>query len=510
MRTTRLAATFATAAALIATAGCSGGSKEAAGPADAGSLTFGTLNGALISFNPWLSPSGDNTGLMMNQMSYDALTHVEPDGEITPGLATSWKYTDPKTMTLKLRTDAKFDDGTPVDAAAVKANFDYAKTAVPAGQRTPYIAALTTTVVDKSTLKVVSAMPQPDLPTDFATGGGFIVNPKALKNPSSLKAKPSGSGPYTLTASTAGQRYDFTRRKDHWDLKQYPYRALHLKNFSSLQAQENALKTGQIQGAVGQPQQLESDRAAGLNVHLAKPTTIGGIWLNDRAGKVVPALGKVKVRQALNYAIDREAIQKAVYHGIGQPGALIVPKGLDGHSTAAEDTYSYDPAKAKKLLAEAGYPKGFTLPFLGTGADDRIGQAVAGYLRKVGVNMQIKAHSADYANELRSGKWAATGFAWTMTPPAQAMGELLSPTGAGNFNRSTDPEIEKLLARTRTTAGAAQTKAMEELVEAVNDKAWFLIAGYNPNVYVTGKNVTCDIGQRTICPLYTFRPAEGR
>ncbi|MBO2448691.1 hypothetical protein J4573_16435 [Actinomadura barringtoniae] len=494
------------AAVLLAAAACGGGASSKGGGRT--ELRFGTISGPVIAFDPWLAPFGDNASLLLNQISYDSLTHVAPDGKITPGLATSWQLSGSNKVTLKLRDDAKFDDGTPVNAEAVKANFDYAKKAVPAGQRTPYIAALTTTVVDPTTLTLESRTPQPDLLTNLATGGGFIVNPKALKNPASLRSKPAGSGPYTLTSAVPGQDWVFTRRQGHWNPSEFQYQKLEMKNFSSLQAMDNALKTGQIDGGLGRPEFLAGDRTAGLNIHQAKPTTLQGIWLSDRAGKIVPALGEEKVRQALNYAVDRDAVMKAVFYGVGAPASLIMPEGLSGSGAKVKEAYSYDPAKAKKLLAEAGYPNGFTLPFLGAGQDSKLEQAVAGYLRQVGVKMDIKPHVADYTNEVRSGKWAATSFAWTMTPPAQSVNEILSPNGLGNLNHSTDPQISAALDRTQAPLGDAQTRAMEDLVGIVNDKAWFLIVGHSSNLYVTSKGVTCDIGQRTTCPLYTFRPAK--
>jgi peptide/nickel transport system substrate-binding protein len=245
--------------------------------------------------------------------------------------------------------------------------------------------------------------------------------------------------------------------------------------------------------------------ASGLRIESSKPEAFDGIWLADRAGKVVPALGNVQVRQALNYAIDRTAIMKA-FGSVGIAGSLVMPPGLPGYSAAASAAYSYDPAKARQLLAAAGYPHGFTLPVLSSPVADTLVQAIAGYLRAVGVNVQISDHTTDFLSQAYSGKWGAIVFAWTPIPPSQNMEELLSPAGLGNFDHSTDPQIDALLAKTQQTTGAAQTTALTQLVQAVNTQAWFLIPGYTANLYVTGSHTTCEIGQRSVCPLYTFRP----
>lgn len=509
MSRTQRAAWLAAAVVIASSAAaCSSGNPAGTGgtsASGAGTLTLGSAL-ASASFNPWLSPDGDNEYLQLEGAVYDSLTHIGPDGQIEPGLAVKWTFTNPTTLMLTLRSGVTFSDRTPVNAAAVKANFEYVKTASPAAQQNAFIAGLTTTVVNATTLKLVSETPEPDLLTDFATGGGYIVNPKALKDPSSLANSPAGSGPYILSSSVPGQQWTFTRRAGYWDASQYPYSKVVLKSYSSTQAQDDALRAGQLDGAPETATLVKSDTTAGLHVESSKPEAFNGIWLADRAGKDVPALGNVQVRQALNYAIDRAAIMKAGYGSLGIPGPLVMPPGLAGYSASANAAYPYDPAKAKQLLAAAGYPNGFTLPVLSTPAADTLVQAVAGYLGAVGVKVQISDHTADYLSQAYSGKWGAIVFAWTPIPPAQNMSELLSPAGLGNFDHSTDAQIDGLLAKTQTTTGAAQTTALTQLVQAVNTQAWFLIPGYTSNLYVTAKDATCSIGQRAVCPLYTFRP----
>ena len=493
-------------ASAVAACGSGAASTGTKTPSSAGTLSLGAAL-ASASFNPWLSPDGDNEYLQLEGAVYDSLTHIGPDGQIEPGLATTWTFTSPTTLILTLRSGVTFSDGTPVNAAAVKANLDYAKTASPAAQQNAYIAALTTTVINSTTLKVVSPTPEPDLLTDFATGGGFIVNPKALKDPSVLTASPAGSGPYVLSASVPGQQWTFTRRKGYWDAAQYPYGTVVLKSYASTQAQDDALRSGQLQGGPESPTLVKSDMASGLRIEESAPEAFDGIWLADRAGKDVRALGNVKVRQALNYALDRDAIMKAIYGPLGIPGSLVMPPGMPGYSSAANSTYTYDPVKAKQLLVAAGYPHGFTLPVLSSPAADTLVQAMAGNLRAVGVNVQISDHTTDFISQAYSGKWGAIVFAWTPIPPAQGMEELLSPTGLGNFDHSAQSQIDTLLATTQQSQGSSQTSALTQLVQAVNQQGWFLIPGYTSNLYVTSKHTTCEIGQRAVCPLYTFRPA---
>jgi peptide/nickel transport system substrate-binding protein len=509
MRAARAAALAAVAAITAAATACGSSPASTTGGSPGASAGTLRLGGAFTTgtFNPWLSPDGDNEYLQLESAVYDSLTHIGPDGQIEPGLAVKWTFTTPTTLVLTLRSGVTFTDGTPVNAAAVQANFDYVKHASPAAQQDAYIAALTTTVVNATTVKLTSPVPEPDLLTDFATGGGFIVNPKALRDPAALTAKPAGSGPYELTSSVPGQQWTFTRRPHYWDAAQYPYGTLVLENYSSAQSQDDALRSGQLQGAPEIATLVKTDQASGLNIEASTPDSYDGIWLADRAGKDVAALGNVKVRQALNYALDRPAIVAAMAGPLGIPGSLVIPPGMPGYSATANSYYSYDPAKARQLLAQAGYPHGFTLPVLSTPTADTLVQAIAGQLSAIGVNVQISDHTADFLSQAFSGKWAAVVFAWTPVPPAQNMEELLSPTGLGNFDHSTDAQIDSLLARTQDTQGAAQATALTQLVQAVNTQGWFLLPGYVPDLYVTSKSVSCEIGQRAVCPLYTFRPA---
>jgi peptide/nickel transport system substrate-binding protein len=473
---------------------------------NAGSLTFGAVF-ASVNFNPWEAPNGDNETLEYNGALYDSLL-VLKNNKPAPSLATSWQYTSPTTLVLHLRSGVRFDDGTPVDASAVKANFDYAETASPAGTGNIALKAVQTTVVNPTTVKLALPSPDPDLPYLMATGIGFIVNPKALANPSTLSTTPNGSGPYSLAASQSvtNQQYVFTRRAKQWNLANFPYSKVTIKIFSSPQAMTDALQTGQINFGDIDPNQVATLRRAGLNIQSGALNGIEGIWINDRAGTLVKALGNQQVRQALNYAVNRAPITNVVNDGTGVPGSLVVPPGSTGYTKTAASLYTYNPKKAKSLLAKAGYGSGFTLPILSTPAGDTLVQAVAGYWRSVGINVQISDHSTDFVTQAFSGKWPTMVFTWGMVPLNTQLQELLSPSGTGNPNHSTDPQIEAELNKVLTTTGAAQVQATNALVATVNQKGWFVITGYDRGFTATTSAVTCS--GTSGCPLYTFRPTR--
>jgi peptide/nickel transport system substrate-binding protein len=487
---------------LIATSAGAAASKVA----NAGTLTLG-FEFSSVNFNPWESPNGDNASLQLSGAVYDSLTQLNGT-KVAPDLATSWSFTTPTTMIIHLRSGVTFSDGTPLDAAAVKANFDYAKTATPAGQLATVFSGSTSTVMNATTLQLTLPTPNPDLPYDLATGGGFIVNPKALAKPSTLSTTPDGSGPYSLSsaASVPGQQYTFVKKSSYWNAKNYPYGTVVLKIFASPQAQDDALRSGQIQGASITATSALTDKSSTVRILQGPKNGLIGIWLTDRAGTINEAMGNVDVRQALNYAINRPAIIKAAGGGYASPGSLVVAPGEPGYTAKAANLYAYNPAKAKKLLSKAGYPHGFTLQLLSTPSGGTLVQATAGYLRAVGINVQISDHSTDFVTQALSGKWAALVFEWGTIPSVTSLSGLLSPTGIGNPNHSTNPAIDALLTNTETTTGATQSTAIKALVSAVNQQGWFLLAGYSELLYATSSGVTCGISSG--CPLSTFRPAH--
>ncbi|MHA6764942.1 hypothetical protein [Streptacidiphilus sp. PAMC 29251] len=134
-------------------------------------------------------------------------------------------------------------------------------------------------------------------------------------------------------------------------------------------------------------------------------------------------------------------------------------------------------------------------------------QAVAGYLRAVGVTVKISDHNTDFVQQAYSGTQPAMVFEFGTQPVAQAMAQLLSPTGVGNPNHSTDPQLDALLTTSLSTSGAAATTAVNQLVGQVNQQAWFLMIGSFGLPYATAKNVACtDLGP-LICTLPSLHPA---
>lgn len=399
------------AASALALAGCSAD----AGATDSASTV---LNLRVPSQPTSLDPANANNGpqLAFQQLAYASLINVDADGEYIPGLATEWGYVGEGNMTydLTLRSDAEFADGTAVDAEAVANSLNYyAKNATNASSSA--FSTITATAVDEDTVELTSTVANPQItellsPRSLA---GNIISAAGLADPDALAAGTFGAGAYVLDAeqSVTGDHYTFVPNENYYDQDGIHYDEVVLKVISDGNAAFQALQAGQVDVLFGDPNNAEAATSAGLDVVTA-PGSWENIFLVDRAGSLVPALGDVRVRQALNYALDRDAIATAVYGEYGAADYQPNTPGFDGYDESLDSIYAYDVDKAKSLLAEAGYADGFTLPIVypsySTGSANTV-QAVASQLAEIGVTVELvaSANDAEYGQNINSKSYPA-------------------------------------------------------------------------------------------------------
>ncbi|MGN6609830.1 MAG: ABC transporter substrate-binding protein [Jatrophihabitans sp.] len=436
---------------------------------------------AFTSYDPWSASGAFNVSVWSNGALYDSLTRESVDGTVEPGLATAWKQLDPTTLQLTLRSGVTFSDGSPVDAAAVKANLEYAKKVSPPSPNDAYILNIASETVDSPTsvtLKLTN--PDPDLLLTFAQGGGFIVNPTALANAKALTSTPAGSGPYTLdTADTvANQRYVYVKRSGYWDSKTYPFPKIQVNIVASPTAALNAAKSGQASYVQSvQP----TDDLGNLTRYKSNPSNFLGLYINDLAGKISKPLGDPRVRQAMNFAIDRDAINKAVNNGDGTVSSSLPfdPKNPD-YNAAAGSYFSYNPSKAKQLLTEAGYPNGFTVKVLNNPGTDTLAQAIAGDERKVGINLDLSDHTTDLGTQFLSGKWPITVLNYTLQSPYRDLTFLLGAASPYNIQKYTYPPFVQALTDLGTATGDAAKTIYTNLQQQIVEQAWYVVPANVP------------------------------
>jgi hypothetical protein len=344
-------------AAALALTGCAGGTSSSG---SSSAKTGGTLTLGLITQATTFSAQDANWANEAPYMQavYDTLIHANADGTIAPWLATKWSYDDTKTkLTLTLRTDVKFSDGEAFNADAAAQNLKRFRDG--ASPNKSLLAQVSDVkAVDASTVEIDLKAADPAILVALTQNAGLMESPKAF-TASDIKTNPIGSGPYTLdTKNTVpGSSYTFVRNAGYWSASTFPYDKVVMKVFSDATAELNAIKGGQVSGAnLIDNGSLDQIKAAGYTVN-AQELDWTGLILLDRDGKLAKQLGDVKVRQAIAYAFNRDALLKAIDKGNGTVTEQIFPKSSPAYDASLDSTYTYDVAKAKQLLSDAGYPE---------------------------------------------------------------------------------------------------------------------------------------------------------
>jgi peptide/nickel transport system substrate-binding protein len=270
--------------------------------------------------------------------------------------------------------------------------------------------------------------------------------------------------------SVSGDHYTYTANPSYYDKSAQHWKKITVKVIASTTSALQALRSGQIDLMSGDAQTAETAKSAGLQV-FHSPSYWNGMFLLDRGGSKTKALGDVRVRQALNFAVDRAAIAKAVYGEYASANDQPNTPGWDAYDQSLGTFYSYDVAKAKQLLAAAGYPNGFTMDVNYTSFDqtDPMMQAIASQLSKIGVTLKLKpnANISEYGTDLTSGKYAATSLTFGGQPQYQNVGENWLPTSVLNPFKVADPAFLKQFAEASAASPAdidAKMKALESTI----------------------------------------------
>ncbi|MCE4268743.1 MULTISPECIES: ABC transporter substrate-binding protein [Rhodococcus] len=324
---------------------------------------------------------------------YDRLTQmVDEDGSlaIAPMVATEWEFSeDGREVVFTLRDGITFTDGEVLDAAAVKATLDHAKTAAGSTVASTFSMIDSVEVVDPNRVKVIATRPAADLPFVLSGVEAALISPKALDNPD-LDINPVGSGPYVATSVRIGDSVTYERREGYWDPAAQLSKTITITGIVDDNARLNALRSGQIDlmiSKIGQYPQA-SALGSGYGFFSYPPAQLYTMAMNIDS----PEFSDVRVRQALNFAVDREGINSSLLNNQCQVSGQPLSVGADGHLSDPPIDYTYDPDRARALLAEAGV-NGLTFNTLlgaGLSPQDEIASALQAQFAEVGVTMNAK------------------------------------------------------------------------------------------------------------------------
>ena len=504
------AAAIVLSASLALTA-CGGGNAGAGAGSTSGTKTVTALTlGTLRDLTSW-DPAQAHVGhaLQPYQAAYDSLILREPDGKLSPMLATAWKYNDTNTkLTVDLRTDVTFSDGAKFDAAAAKANMDHFKKA-----NGPQMAQLGSVsdvaVVDADTIDINLSAPEPALEYFLSQAAGLMGSPAALGT-DAIKTVPVGSGPYVMdkAASVKDSQSVFNAREGYWNKDLQKYKKLTLKVLLDPTARTNALVSGQIDATLLDPKNGKQAEGAKMKLE-TNQVDWSGLLLLDRDGTKNPALANVKVRQAINHAFDRKTILDQVMLGQGTPTSQPFGKDSGAWSEELENYYSYDPEKAKQLLKESGFEGKVSIDVPTLPGAETLISVMKQQLADVGITLNPGAAITNtFTSDVAAQKYPALFYNLFQGQPTVAIDQIVSTKALYNPFKTTTPELEAKIAAVRT-GGADAGKLAQEVNKYVVEQAWFApLFRVNQMYYHNDKvNVTPQI-QQAVPSIYNYSPAK--
>ena len=470
-----------------------------------------------VSMDPALSGNGRaGTHLMP---AYEPLIRVRADGSFEPALATAWAISaDSKEATFTLRKDAKFSDGEPVTAEAAKKSIEYWR-----NKKGPFSVNLANVsaieVLDSHRFKIKLSSPNPALLNLFEAYwlAGDLISPKALANPDSLGTQTFGAGPYKLdTANTiTGKSYTYVPNEHYYDKSRIKWDKVVMSVFEDQNSAIQAMKAGQIKLLVSDP--VTGHANAGKlekNMRtLSEPVQWTGLIFVDRDGSVNPALKDVRVRQAINHAIDRKIIAKALLGDFADPTLQLQGKGFMGHDPALEARYPIDIPKAKALLAAAGYPDGFELKlsYVNNTLSSVMSQVLAGQLKKAGIRVKLN-ELQNFGAMLAAGRskgLEALVFNSNSGVPNLARFQTLAPKGSLNFYGNEDATLARLIDEASLLPLDKADAAWRKVYAHVVDIAWFAPIAATHTVYFATDAIKAPrVGQSVVIDLINVVPAK--
>lgn len=499
----RMAAVAATVTAVLFTAACAGGgaadeppaappaadqAEEAAAPGDdeAPAGDVGAPYGHLRLGTMAIPPSWDIEGLGSGheQTAWtavaDTILRWNPDGSPAPGLAESWEVSEDRlTVTLNIRDGVYFTDGNPADAAAVVANMEAFKASSTRNlSMADHIAAVE---ADGNVVTLTMSGPDPIILRSLGASLGIVTSPDSWDNPDAA-TRPVGSGPYIMDdASISGVEYVFTANPDYWDTSWQRFERVTITFFEDATALNNAILGGQIDvanvwGDMGVVPQFE---AAGFNTSYVLLDWFGFI-IGDRDGEVTPELADVRVRQAINYAIDREGILNVFNHGRGEVTNQIFGPATTGFVPEIVDRFPFDPERGRELVEEAG-AVGAVIPMITSSAfDTGMMAALAQQLEDVGLVLEpTMAAPGEMFNDMRSGRYSVMPMWLSTTNTWQQADYSLVPGGLFNFFGTENAEVAAFLEVIQGGSDAEAAAAAQELSAWLVENAWFAPIYFN-------------------------------
>lgn len=453
--------------------------------------------GDSVSLDPGKETDGESLNVCDN--IFDTLVQFKPGStEIEPGLAESWKVSpDGLVFEFKLRKNVKFHDGTPFNSDAVLFSllrqhdpkheaFHFAKSWNYWQDMGMEKLVKSIIKVDDSTVKFTLTQPEAPFMANLAMNFASIVSPTAVRKfKEDFSKNPVGTGPFRFVNWTRGERIVLDANKDFWGEKAKVSRVI-FKTYPDSSARLNAFLAKEIHMMnLPTPDQVSTIRSRRPDTVFAIEAAMNVGYLSFNTLK--SPFNKPAVRQALNMAINKEAIIKGVYAGMGEAAINPMPPTMWGYNKLVK-SYLYNPQKAKEILKQEGFPNGFSSelfylpvsrPYMPDGK--KVAEAIQSDLKAVGVQVTLTTYEwAVYLDKVTRGDHALALMGWTGDngDPDNFLYLLLSGENvkppAQNISFYSNPKVTQLLreAKVQTTQGKRAELYKQAQVIIHDDAPW--------------------------------------
>ena len=442
------------------------------------------------------------TAALLDPM-YEGLTKRDPDLSLKPSLATEWSSDAAGLVwTFKLRSGVKFHDGTPFDADAVVKNFarhlDTKRGLAASGRLRTFLEGVT--AVDPMTVQFKLKTQYPAFLALLATGPCLMVSP-AAETAGTIGSKAVGTGPYKLAEYKSGEYVLQTKNTEWWGGAPKGEDEIKWTWTPEPSVMNMALQTGDADVVNPFPAAFAQQIKANPDMTLSTTDGSAVFWVSLNT-KMEP-LDDVRVRQALNYATDREGIVKAFMQGFATPANSPLAPVTPGYDKSLAP-YSYDVEKAKQLLKEAGYPDGFSMSTIVQEQESRIGELLQAMWAKAGVKLEVR--------KMEGGVWSKAAFLDPAGKEKDTIGSSIaswssgvngadlqfrplyysksaSPAGA-NLGFFSDPKLDELIDKAASTLDEKARNAIYvDAQKLVNEQAPHVLLFTKQDLFATRAGV---------------------
>ncbi|MGY1551326.1 ABC transporter substrate-binding protein [Microbacterium sp. A588] len=412
----------------------------------------------------------------VDELYYDTLIGLGPDLALTPELAKSWSSDDDgNTWDLALRDDVTFSDGTKFAADDVKATLEY-YAAEGSTLRSQLEGLSSVEVVDEYHVRVLLAAPNVEFPALMAGQVGTMLSSGVVA--SGDFSAPVGTGKFIVKSYSQDVEKVLVANPDYWNPDAVKVAGVTVRAIDDPVAMANAIRTGEVDIAVIEPPQAASVESAGISTYEITGAQLVTVFENP---DLAPELTDPRVRMALAMAIDREGIIEGLYFGRGETANQFIAPGRYGFNPDVEPI-PYDLEGARELLAEAGYPDGFSLPYtMAVQANSKaLAEAIQAGWAQIGVDIELTFPPGGAGAE---ATWTKPTIPMSLpnlvpgTDPASFLLKNLSPVAVRNPGNVEVPGVMQLIEQAQVTVDDGER---EKVYQEIADLTRETISAYTP------------------------------